>query len=93
MRVVPEPKLGLAYARKRGVYRGHPEAHRICDDDNWLAADYLEVAADVLSDPEVGAVSGQAPSQCWREDGQASLQCIRMARALLSAFKRYRRAT
>ena len=60
LRVVSEPKLGLAYARKRGVAEAAHELIVFCDDDNWLSPDYLEIAADVLSDPDVGAVSGLA---------------------------------
>jgi hypothetical protein len=30
-----------------------------CDDDNWLAPDYLSIADEIMSDPTVGATGGQ----------------------------------
>lgn len=60
LRIVPEPKLGQAFARRTGVINAKNDIVVFCDDDNWLAPDYLVIAADVLSDPKVGAVSGQA---------------------------------
>jgi glycosyltransferase involved in cell wall biosynthesis len=60
LRVVHEPQLGLAYARRRGVKEAACEYIVFCDDDNWLAPDYLSVAREILSDPKVGAAGGQA---------------------------------
>src|SRR5262249_15510429 len=59
-RVVVEPELGLAYARRRGVLEANHEFLVFCDDDNWLSRDYLSLAAEILSDPKVGATGGQA---------------------------------
>jgi len=59
-RVVSEPKLGLAYARRRGVLEADHEFLVFCDDDNWLSRDYLSIAAEILADPKVGATGGQA---------------------------------
>jgi glycosyltransferase involved in cell wall biosynthesis len=58
-RVVVEPELGLAYARRRGVLEACYEFLLFCDDDNWLSPDYLSIAAEILSDPRVGAAGGQ----------------------------------
>lgn len=60
LQVVTEPRLGLAYARRTGVFNAKHDIIVFCDDDNWLAPDYLMIVADALSDPKVGAVSGQA---------------------------------
>jgi glycosyltransferase involved in cell wall biosynthesis len=60
LQVVREPKLGQAYARRTGVFNAKHDIIVFCDDDNWLAPDYLMIVADALSDPKVGAVSGQA---------------------------------
>ena len=59
-RVVSEPELGLAYARRKGVREASYEFIVFCDDDNWLSSDYLELVVDILSDPAVGATGGQA---------------------------------
>jgi glycosyltransferase involved in cell wall biosynthesis len=58
-RVVFEPRLGLAFARRRGVMEADNDFLVFCDDDNWLSRDYLSIAAQILSDPNVGAVGGQ----------------------------------
>jgi glycosyltransferase involved in cell wall biosynthesis len=59
-RVVFEPELGLAYARRKGVMEARCECLVFCDDDNWLSQDYLSIAAEILSDLKVGATGGQA---------------------------------
>jgi glycosyltransferase involved in cell wall biosynthesis len=58
--IVHEPQLGLAYARRRGVMEAAYEYIVFCDDDNWLAPDYLSIAREILFDPKVGAAGGQA---------------------------------
>jgi len=60
LRIVHEPRLGLAYARRRGVNEATYENIVFCDDDNWLAPNYLSIAREILSDPKVGAAGGQA---------------------------------
>ncbi len=60
LRVVTEPQLGQAYARRTGVFNAKHDIIVFCDDDNCLAPDYLMIVVDALSDPKVGAVSGQA---------------------------------
>jgi glycosyltransferase involved in cell wall biosynthesis len=59
-RIVSEPELGLAYARRKGVREAKYECIVFCDDDNWLSPNYLEVVVDILSNPAVGAAGGQA---------------------------------
>jgi hypothetical protein len=54
------PGPGLAYARRRGVMEAAYEYIVFCDDDNWLAPDYLSIAREILFDPKVGAAGGQA---------------------------------
>ena len=58
-RVVSEPRPGKAYAIRKGVMEANYEYIVICDDDNWLAPDYLRLAVTILSDPKVGATGGQ----------------------------------
>jgi glycosyltransferase involved in cell wall biosynthesis len=59
-RIVSEPELGLAYARRKGVREASYECVVFCDDDNWLSPDYLELVVEILSDPTVGATGGQS---------------------------------
>ena len=59
LRVVREPKLGLAYARARGVEEARGEIISFVDDDNWLCRDWVQTAHDVMAEhPEVGALGG-----------------------------------
>src|SRR5215472_12566 len=58
-RVVFEPELRLAYARRRGVREASNDLVVFCDDDNWLSRDYLSIVVQILSDPRVGATGGQ----------------------------------
>lgn len=61
LNVVTESKPGLSYARKAGVNHSKGEFIVFCDDDNWLASDYLQVAFNfMMKHPEVGALGGQS---------------------------------
>jgi glycosyltransferase involved in cell wall biosynthesis len=59
-RILLEPRQGKTYAQRTGTIEASHEFIIFCDDDNWLFPDYLTIAAEILSDPKVGAVSGQA---------------------------------
>src|SRR5687768_7651244 len=41
LRIVKEPALGLSHARKKGFSEAQYEFMIMCDDDNWLAPDYV----------------------------------------------------
>jgi glycosyltransferase involved in cell wall biosynthesis len=59
LRVVVEPRLGLAYARARGVEAARGEIISFVDDDNWLCSAWVQTVADVMrAHPEVGALGG-----------------------------------
>jgi glycosyltransferase involved in cell wall biosynthesis len=58
--VVREPIAGLAYARRAGVFAASGDIIVFCDDDNWLARDYLAHAVRIMADPSVGAAGGCA---------------------------------
>lgn len=59
LRVVQEPTPGLSSARKRGVAESTSAYILFCDDDNWLASDYLQVALDFMeASPEYAAIGG-----------------------------------
>jgi glycosyltransferase involved in cell wall biosynthesis len=59
LRVVAETRLGLAYARTRGIEESRGEIISFVDDDNWLSRDWVQTVADIMSaHPEAGAVGG-----------------------------------
>jgi glycosyltransferase involved in cell wall biosynthesis len=59
VRVVAEPKLGLAYARARGIEEARGEVISFVDDDNWLCREWVQTVYDVMTaHPEVGALGG-----------------------------------
>jgi glycosyltransferase involved in cell wall biosynthesis len=49
LRVVSEPRLGLSYARERGLAESRYGFIDFVDDDNWVGADWVSNAYDVLS--------------------------------------------
>lgn len=59
--IIKEPESGLSYARKAGVLNAKFEYILFCDDDNWLATDYLKQACQILErNKKVGALGGQS---------------------------------
>jgi glycosyltransferase involved in cell wall biosynthesis len=59
LRIVKEPALGLSYARARGFKEARYEYMVLCDDDNWLDADYLSNVYAILSEnSNIGALGG-----------------------------------
>jgi glycosyltransferase involved in cell wall biosynthesis len=59
-RVIYEPRQGLSFARRAGVQAAQGEIIVFCDDDNWLAPDYLTIARNIMLDDRVGAAGGQS---------------------------------
>lgn len=58
--IIREPISGLSHARKTGVVAAKGEIIVFCDDDNWLDADYLQIAFDFMKNhPEVGVLGGK----------------------------------
>lgn len=61
LKIIQQPIAGLTNARRAGVEAAKYEFIVFCDDDNWLADDYLEVAYSILvREPEVGIAGGQS---------------------------------
>lgn len=61
LRVVREPALGLANARRAGLLSARADVAVFVDDDNVLAPDYLQQALAFLDRrPAVGAVGGKS---------------------------------
>ena len=60
-RVVEESVPGLSAARQKGIKEAKFEYIVLCDDDNWLAPDYLRIAFDTMeSNPEAGVLGGSS---------------------------------
>lgn len=59
LRVIREPRLGISFARCAGIRAARGEILVFVDDDNRLAADYLERTLEIASRrPETGAFGG-----------------------------------
>lgn len=57
--IVTENKAGLSFARQCGVNAARHEHIIFCDDDNWLNADYLQTAYNMMhSNKSIGALGG-----------------------------------
>lgn len=58
--VIHEKTPGKLFAFQEGIRKAKYEYFIICDDDNWLSNDYLNIAFDILeSNPKIGALGGQ----------------------------------
>ena len=58
-RVVKERTLGLSHARSKGFEAAQYEFMIMCDDDNWLAADYVARTYEIMAaKPSVAALGG-----------------------------------
>jgi glycosyltransferase involved in cell wall biosynthesis len=60
-RVIIEPKLGLTFARCRGIREGRGDLLLFVDDDNVLAPDFLSRTESLMAGhPTVGAAGGRS---------------------------------
>lgn len=58
--IVDEPIPGLSNARMRGVRCAKYEYILFCDDDNWLAEDYLKLSFETMEgNPSIGVLGGR----------------------------------
>jgi glycosyltransferase involved in cell wall biosynthesis len=58
-RVVKEPVAGLSTARERGIKESKGKYIIFCDDDNWLAPDYVQNAYNIMeNNQKIGALGG-----------------------------------
>ena len=70
-RHLTEGRLGLTYARLRGIEASRGEILVFIDDDNVLNPDYLEVAYWIgLKWPMLGAWSGPIDPECETEPAE-----------------------
>lgn len=64
LRLVQEPIAGLSHARKRGVHEANFETIIFCDDDNWLAENYVLNAHNLMnSDYSIGILGGNIKAE------------------------------
>jgi glycosyltransferase involved in cell wall biosynthesis len=60
LRIAPEPRPGLNFARERAWAEAARPLVCFCDDDNLLAPDYLERAVGIMAAvPQTGALGGR----------------------------------
>lgn len=81
-RLVMEPRLGLTYARLRGIAEAQGELLVWVDDDNILNLGFLDAALIAFeASLQLGAAGGpslprySAPPPAWFEEGLAPLGC------------------
>lgn len=68
LRVVDEPKRGLAFARQRGFQAARFEFVSFVDDDNWVAKDWVEGVYEIMSSSsDIGACGGVSRAVCETE--------------------------
>lgn len=60
IRIISEKEPGLSSARIRGIKESRFSLILFCDDDNWLAPDYLEIGKNIFdSHPKLGVLGGE----------------------------------
>lgn len=65
MRLINEPRLGVRYARERGLVEAKYDFLGFVDDDNWVASDWVRTAyAIISSDASLGALGSIRFSEC-----------------------------
>jgi glycosyltransferase involved in cell wall biosynthesis len=82
LRVLSHEKPGVTGARLCGFGESRHRYAIICDDDNWLAPDYVRKVSDLFERlPEVGVLGGiahpepQSHLPDWFEDNQTLFAC------------------
>ncbi len=59
LRIIQEPKPGKANALVKGYDEAKYELMLLCDDDNWLQPEYLDIVRELYSRyPEIGLLGG-----------------------------------
>jgi glycosyltransferase involved in cell wall biosynthesis len=82
LRVISHEKPGVTGARLRGFEESRHRYAIICDDDNWLAPDYVRKVSDLFERlPEVGVLGGVAHPEpqtylpTWFDDNKSLFAC------------------
>jgi glycosyltransferase involved in cell wall biosynthesis len=59
LRIIPESRMGLSYARVAGLAAARYEYISFVDDDNWVCPGWIETVAQIFDrDSQVGACGG-----------------------------------
>jgi glycosyltransferase involved in cell wall biosynthesis len=59
LKIIPESRQGLSFARVTGIQNASYDVIVFCDDDNWLAPDYIRLAGEIMSgDNKIGICGG-----------------------------------
>lgn len=65
LRIVHEPRLGLSYARTRGLDEATYQIVSFIDDDNWVGSEWLPLISGIMSGhPDIGACGGCVEAKC-----------------------------
>jgi glycosyltransferase involved in cell wall biosynthesis len=65
LRIIDESRLGVRFARERGLREARYEFLGFVDDDNWVAHDWVRTAHHIMStDSELGAVGSIREAAC-----------------------------
>src|SRR5512146_1362797 len=65
LRIVREPRLGTANARRRGLMDARYDIVSFVDDDNWMAANWLGLSYEIMvRDPLLGALGSINHAAC-----------------------------
>jgi glycosyltransferase involved in cell wall biosynthesis len=60
LRAVAEPRAGLNYARQKGLEASNYDVVILCDDDNYLASDYVQRAYELMNNHPLVGLAGAA---------------------------------
>lgn len=96
LRLIRENELGLTAARRRGLHEARGGIIVFTDDDNVLAADYLEQVTRIFAaNPTLGAIGGKSlpefegkPPQWWKPEFNGLLACRDLGDVAASASDR-----
>lgn len=59
LRVISEPRLGLSFARARGLREARYDFVSLVDDDNWVGPDWVRLVSEIMTaQPRAGACGG-----------------------------------
>lgn len=63
--IIKEPRAGKTYAIDRGVSDSKYDTILICDDDNWLSSNYIQLAYEYMSsNSRIGILGGSGIAVC-----------------------------
>ncbi|NJK92623.1 MAG: glycosyltransferase family 2 protein [Blastochloris sp.] len=92
-RLLHEPRMGLTFARRRGMTEARGTIWVFVDDDNELDPSYLRHALAIMTSlPQLGATGGksqpcfESPPQAWQEEFLIFWHCAILA--LMSFWQR-----